>query len=87
MTALKNYVAAPPGEIYWRREVCPHRGKNVLLKTVGGICVKGHWYGDYGQYFTAWCPMPKDGDPPPGIRNAPLLERIRFAFRLVLRLP
>lgn len=55
----REYVAAPPGDLYWRYEVCPHRGAKVLLKTVGGTCVEGHWYGDYGYAFVAWCPLPK----------------------------
>jgi hypothetical protein len=79
------YVAAPPGEVYWRHEVCPHKGAEVLLRNVGGVCTKGQWYGALGQYFIAWSPMPKDGAPPPvlNIHNAKLLDRLRFAFNLV----
>jgi hypothetical protein len=69
--------------VYWRKEVCPHRGREVLLRTVGGICVKGQWYGKLGEAFTAWCPLPKDGAPPAAIFDAPLRERLRFAFRLI----
>jgi len=65
MREHEKYLAAPPGEVYWRHEKCPHRGTQVLLKTIGGVLVKGHWYGELNQYFTAWCPMPKDQPPAP----------------------
>lgn len=79
----KTHIAAPPGEVYWRREKCPHGGSKVLLLTTHGICVTGSWYGDYGQFFQAWSPMPKDCDPPPDIRQASLWDRIRFAFNMI----
>jgi hypothetical protein len=85
MKADKDYVAAPPGEVYWRREVCPHRGKRVLLRTIGDVAIIGHWYGDLGQYLTAWSPLPKDGMPPPDILSAPLWARIKFAIRLIFQ--
>lgn len=81
--ATKDYVAAPPGHIYWRKEECPHKGKRVLLRTVGGVAIIGHWYGGLGQYLTAWCPLPKDGLPPQDIRTASLWARIVFAFKLI----
>lgn len=83
-THTQSYVAAPPGELYWRHEVCPHRGAKVLLKTRGGTCVTGNWYGALGEAFTAWCPMPKDGEPPARIQDARLWDRLVFAVRLVL---
>lgn len=86
MKRTVDYVAAPPGEIYWRYEVCPHKGADVLLRTRGGILVRGRWYGALGEAFTAWCPMPKDGEPPaapPDIRQAGLRERLAFAFNLI----
>lgn len=82
-TQDKSYIAAKPGQVYWRHEKCPHRSSKVLLLTVGGICVTGSWYGDVGQYFLAWSPMPKTGEPPPDIRSASLWERIKYAVRLV----
>lgn len=85
MTTDKTYIAAPPGELYWRHEVCPHKGADVLLLTVGGVLVRGRWYGTYGQHFTAWCPMPKNGAPPADIRRASLWARIVFAFRLIFQ--
>lgn len=81
----KDYIAAPPSDLYWRYEACPHAGAKVLLRTIGGVCISGHWYGRHGQYLTAWCPLPKDGAPPPDIRHAPLLERLRFAFKLIFQ--
>lgn len=85
MLENERYVAAEPGEVYWRHEVCPHGGAKVLLKTIGGICTQGHWSGALGQYFTAWSPMPKDGAPPMHIRFASLRARIRFAITLVFQ--
>lgn len=81
----QTHIAAPPGELYWRHEVCPNRGAKVLLRTIGGTCVVGQWYGRYAEAFTAWCPMPKDGVPAPRIQDAPLWSRIVFAFRLIFQ--
>lgn len=80
-----THVAAPPGDLYWRYEKCPHHGAKVLLKTIGGTCTVGTWQGGYGFAFVAWCPLPKDGQPPPDIRKATLWERIRFAIRLIFQ--
>jgi hypothetical protein len=86
MSKSPDYIAAPPGELYWRKEVCPHRGAKVLLKTIGGVAWIGHWGpGEVGQNFTAWCPLPKDGAPAPRIQDAPLLARIRFAIKLIFQ--
>lgn len=85
MTANKDYIAAPPGDVYWRHEECPHKGKRVLLRTVGGVAIIGHWYGALGQYLTAWCPLPKDGLPPSSLASAPLWVRIKFAFKIVFQ--
>lgn len=85
MSATKTHVAAPPGDIYWRHERCPHGGAKVLLLTVGNVCVVGQWYGELNQFFVAWSPMPKKGRPPSDIRQAPLWQRIKFAFRLVFK--
>lgn len=79
----KAYIAAAPGEIYWRYEVCPHIGSKVLLLTTGGICIIGHWYGELNKTFVAWCPMPKKGGQPPDISAAPFMTRVKFAFRLI----
>jgi hypothetical protein len=85
MSTRPTYIAASRGEVYWRRQVCPHGGAKVLLRTIGGVCVTGNWYGAYGQFFTAWSPMPKDGEPPPDIRAAPFMQRMRFAISLVFQ--
>lgn len=85
MTTRPTYIAAPPGDLYWRKEVCPHRGAKVLLRTIGGIAWIGHWGSTaYGEHFTAWCPLPADREPPPRIQDAPLWERIKFAIKLIL---
>ena len=83
MTRHLTHIAAPRGELYWRPEVCPSRGAKVLLRTIGGTCVVGQWYGGYGEAFTDWSPMPKDGAPAPLIEDAGLWARIRYAFKLI----
>ena len=85
MTPGPTYIAARPGDLYWRRERCPHHGAKVLLKTIGGTCTVGHWQGEYGFAFVAWCPLPKDGKPPANIREAPLLARAVFALKLIFQ--
>jgi len=35
----------------------PPGGRDVLLLTIGGICVRGAWV-DSGR-FIGWCPLPK----------------------------
>lgn len=57
--AAKTYIAAPPGELYWRFERCPQAGAKVLLLTTGGVCIIGQWQGEPGEFFDAWCPLPK----------------------------
>lgn len=79
------YIAAPPGELYWRRERCPHNGSKVLLLTVGGVAVIGQWYGELGEAFVAWCPLPTRGEPPADIMQAGLRSRLRYAFKLIFQ--
>lgn len=55
-----THITAPPGELYWRKSVPPHVGAKMILRTIGNVAVIGHWYGDLGQYFSAWCPLPTD---------------------------
>lgn len=62
MTVLAH-LAAPPGEIYWRHTKPKSRGAKMLLRTIGGVAVIGCWYGELGENFTAWCPLPKDHKP------------------------
>lgn len=62
MTVLAH-LAAPPGEIYWRHTKPKGRGQKMLLRTIGGVAVIGCWYGELGENFTAWCPLPKDHKP------------------------
>ena len=80
-----THIAAPPGELYWRYEKCPHPGAKVLLLTIGGTCIVGQWQGAYGFAFVAWCPLPADGDPPPRIQDATLWQRIVFAIKLIFQ--
>ena len=55
----QNTVTAAPGDIYWRYWVPQNTDAKMLLLTKGGIAVAGSWSGELGQYFRAWCPMPK----------------------------
>lgn len=87
MTRGPSYIAAPPGELYWRYEICPSTDSKVLLKTIGGTCIVGQWQGAYGFAFVAWCPLPKGGKPPAPFRieAATLWVRIRFAVKLIFQ--
>lgn len=60
MKPAATYIAAPPGEVYWRYERCPNPGAKVLLLTVHGVCVIGQWNGELNQHYRAWCPLPKE---------------------------
>lgn len=59
MTTGKSYIAGPQNEQYWRYEVPAQRSVKMQLKTVGGVCVVGHWYGELGFAFVAWAPLLK----------------------------
>ena len=83
MTNHRTHIAAPPGQIYWRKEVCPSPGAKVLLRTVGGVAVVGQWNGPLDRYYTAWCPLPTSGMPPAPVQQKRLTERLRFAFKLI----
>lgn len=83
MTTYPTHIAAPPGQLYWRKEVCRVSTAKVLLRTVGGTAVIGQWYGDLNQFFTAWCPLPTGGKPRAGIQTAGLKARIIFACKLI----
>lgn len=80
---MKTHIAAPPDQLYWRYEVCPYKGSKVLLRTLGGVAVVGSWYGELGQAFVAWCPLPANGKP----RNTPVVlpffQRLRYAITLI----
>jgi hypothetical protein len=46
-----------PGE--WRYEVCPRSDAKVQLLTIGAVATSGNWTGAYGEFYVAWCPLPK----------------------------
>ena len=46
-------------EQYVRYSVPENKGATVQLLTVGGILVRGQWYGQLGEHFVGWAPMPK----------------------------
>lgn len=56
-------MSAAPGDLYWRKSVPPHTNRKMLLRTIGGVAIVGRWEGTVGQYFVAWCPLPKSGKP------------------------
>lgn len=65
---MKNHnthIAAPPGELYWRKSLPVSRSAKMLLRTIGGPAAIGNWYGALGEYFTAWCPLPTDSTETP----------------------
>lgn len=37
----------------------PINSDKLLLLTVGGVLVQGHWSGRYGEFYLAWAPLPK----------------------------
>ena len=53
------HLSAPPGDVHWRYTVPPLLGTKMLLRTVGGVAIIGCWYGELGEYLTAWSPLPK----------------------------
>lgn len=82
MNASVSHVSAPPGQIYWRTEVCPYPRAKVLLRTIGGVATIGQWQGGLNESFTAWSPLPTSAYP---IHRAPLKERLQFAFNLIFK--
>lgn len=50
----KGYIAGGGAYSY---EVAP-KGQTVLLLTRHGVCIKGTWYGAYGEHFWGWAPLP-----------------------------
>jgi hypothetical protein len=56
-------LSAPPGDLYWRESVPALTGHKMLLRTVGNVAIVGKWTGTLGQYYTAWCPLPRHARP------------------------
>ena len=55
-----THLAAPPSEVYWREDCKPESTTTkMLLLTTGGVAVIGCWYGELGEFFDGWSPMPK----------------------------
>ena len=55
---MKNYITALPSGMSYRYTL-PDKSGKMLLLTVGGVCVVGAWAGELGEYYIAWCPLPK----------------------------
>lgn len=56
----RTYLTAPVGmKLDLIYSVPKRTDQDVLLLTVGGVLVSGKWYGEIGQYFVAWMPMPR----------------------------
>lgn len=51
-------MTAPPGEVEWRYEPVPGRGKCLLLNP-GGCLIPGPPTGEWGKEYIAWAHMPK----------------------------
>lgn len=43
----------------WRYEVPERTDAKVQLLTTGAVATYGHWVGKYGEFFVAYCPLPK----------------------------
>lgn len=54
--SAKSYIAG--GEQEYIYEIAP-AGKECLLLTRDGVCVKGQWRGRFGEFFWGWAPLPK----------------------------
>ena len=65
----QHVTTAPPGELYWRYTIPQRSDSKMFLLTKGGVAVVGNWSGALGEFFLAWCPMPK--------RNRALEESMR----------
>lgn len=52
-------TTAPPGEIYWRYSIPTRTDSKMWLLTIGNVAVIGNWSGALGEFYKAWCPMPK----------------------------
>ena len=55
----RDTITAMPGDIFWRYWKPMRTDAKMLLLTKGGVAVTGNWYGEVGDSFLAWCPMPK----------------------------
>ena len=55
----RTHITAPNNELHWRYSVPDASGQKMLLLTIGRIATIGSWSGSYGQYFIAWCPLPR----------------------------
>lgn len=47
------------GEIRWIYSVPQSTDATMFLLTIGRIAMRGRWQGKMGEYFIAYCPMPK----------------------------
>lgn len=54
----RGYVAGKAEYLYPALgDPAPPGGADVLLKTKGGVCIRGKWNGD--PFYVAWSAMPK----------------------------
>lgn len=54
-----THISGADSDLNWRYEVAPNTDSKVNLLTIGRIAASGNWYGDYGEFFIAWAPLPK----------------------------
>lgn len=54
---FKPVTASKDGLEY--RYSVPESSSKMILLTIGDVAVMGNWAGELGQYYKAWCPLPK----------------------------
>ena len=54
-----THVTADVGGIRWHYSKPENTGAKMILLTIGKIAVFGNWYGEVGELYIAWSPMPK----------------------------
>ena len=52
-------TTATQTEMYWHYTKPKNPDSKMFLLNLGNVATIGNWYGEVGQYFKAWCPMPK----------------------------
>lgn len=55
----QSVTTAQPGDVYWRYTIPARSDSKMLLLNLGGVAIIGNWYGQLGEHFLAWCPLPK----------------------------
>jgi hypothetical protein len=56
---VKHQTHLDADDVSIRYELPPTKSAKMLLLTTGCVLVPGHWYGDLGEFFLGWAPMPR----------------------------